>query len=468
MAGLVIVSNRGPLRRSVRRGGTRWTRSAGGLVAALDPVLNDRVGVWVCASEHGEAPEPHALSYDISSVELSEKVESLYCGGFCNGVLWPVLHGFPATMRLGEGPWDEYVLANEAFAGNALSATREDGLLWVHDYHLMLVPGMLRGEGAEVPIGWFCHVPWPGVDTFKILPWARPILEGLLGADLVGFHTEGYAKNFLECTKEILGAAVDLEKRRIHWDGREVNVGVFPIGIDVASAREIAADPEVERQARSLKSSVYDRRVILGVDRLDYTKGIPERLLAYERVLRRNPGLRDECVLVQVMVPSRTEVGAYRQLKREVDRLVGDINGEFGRTGEVAVHYLFRSLDRPSLYAHYRAADVALVTPLRDGMNLVAQEYVASRVDGDGVLILSELAGAAEHLQEALLVNPYDIHRLADKIEEALEMDRAESRRRMKGLQAVVDDLDVHVWARRFISTLEGTATRAASSTSPR
>ncbi len=450
-----MISNRGPLRRK----GRAWARSSGGLVTALDPVVRESGGVWVSVAEGdtGAAASPD-LGYEVSAVSLPRRVQTQFYAGFSNAVLWPLLHSFPTTMRVAEAPWADYVAANRAFAETAEQALRPGDMAWVHDYHLMLTPGMLREAHDDLRIGWFCHVPWPNPDLFCILPWRRHLLDGLLAADVLGFHTEGYARNFLECARAFCDVKVDARRRVVTSHHGEAHVVVAPIGIPVDDIDRLVSDPAVQRMAHDIRRSMGNRRMILGVDRLDYTKGIPERLLAYEKLLSRAPDNRDRWVLVQVMVPSRTDVQAYATLKAEIDRLVGSIDGRYGRTGIVPIHYLYRNLDKKTLYAHYAAADVALVTPLRDGMNLVAQEYVAARKSCDGVLVLSELAGAAEHLRGAIKVNPYDIDAIADALERTCELDEAEVRDRMRRLRATVHRLDVHQWARGFLAALENPA----------
>jgi len=328
-------------------------------------------------------------------------------------------------------------------------------VIWVHDYHLMLVPGMLRKKRRRSQIGWFCHIPWPSSDLFEILPWREEIIQGLLGADVLGFHTEVYVRNFLECVERLTPLGVDHSRRTVRHQDRETRVISAPIGVPVAELSALAADPAVVRAATELQQGVGGRRIVLGVDRLDYTKGIPERILAYEQFLRRSRGTKNRYVFVQVMVPSRTDVRAYATLKSEVDRLVGSINGRFSRTGQVPIHYMYQNLDQKTLFAHYLAADVALVTPLRDGMNLVAHEYVASRLDEGGALVLSEFAGAAEYLRDAILVNPYDIHGMASALHEAFHMDTRTMKRRMRSMRAEVMRLDVHRWANDYLRELE-------------
>jgi trehalose 6-phosphate synthase/phosphatase len=356
---------------------------------------------------------------------------------------------------VGQAPWPAYEVANQRFADAIVANASRSDLIWIHDYHLMLAPALVRAERPGANIGWYCHIPWPGPDLFQILPWRRQILEGLLGADLIGFHTETYARNFLACCEQLTDHDVDERRKIVRVRSRAVHVMVAPIGIPTEETAMIAADPDVMAHAARIRHSVNGRRIILGVDRLDYTKGIPERILGYERFLRGDRSARDRYVFVQVMVPSRTDVREYAQLKNEVDRLVGDINGRFSTTGKVAIHYLYRNLEPDALYAHYRAADVALVTPLRDGMNLVAQEYVCSRLEGDGVLVLSELAGASHYLDRAVLVNPYDIQAVADSIKTALEMRPTEVKQRMRALRTTVLRLDVHLWADGYLRALE-------------
>ena len=290
---------------------------------------------------------------------------------------------------------------------------------------------------------------------FGILPWREEILEGLLGSDVVGFHTKKYANHFIECVQRFTPhqATGDV----IHAGRREVKVVVAPIGIPVDELQALAVDPGVQQEAERIRQTMGNRRVIIGVDRLDYTKGIPERLAAFEGLLKRERTARREYAFVQVMVPSRTDVKAYADLKEEIDRMVGDINGRYSDAGRIPIHYMYRNLDQRALFAHYCAADVALITPLRDGMNLVAHEYVASRANEDGVLILSEFAGAAEHLKGAVLVNPYDVNSVTAAVQQALHMKPNETKKRMRSLRSEVTNLDVHRWADRYIEILEGT-----------
>jgi alpha,alpha-trehalose-phosphate synthase [UDP-forming] len=455
---LVVVSNRGPYRHEASRGRERWVRAAGGLVTALDPVLQKRGGVWVSAKPAKDfdsvtVPAPH-LAYDLAHISIKRVDQRGFYEGVSNAVLWPLLHGFEPTIQVGEAPWSSYVGANQAFADTTLSTSGPSDLVWVQDYHLMLVPGMLRAKRSKARIGWFCHIPWPPPDTFSILPWREQLLEGLLGADILGFHLPEYAEHFRQCVERFTEHRVS--RGTIQYRGRKVKTIAAPIGIPVDELHALAIDPDVGREVDRIRQSMANRQLILGVDRLDYTKGIPERLAAFERLLRRDKGARKRYALIQVMVPSRTDVKAYADLKEEIDRMVGDINGRYTETGRVPIHYLYRNLSQRALFAHYRAADVALVTPLRDGMNLVAHEYAAARTDEDGVLILSEFAGAAKHLKGALLVNPYDVDSTTGAIRRALTMKTSEKRKRMRSLRAEVMRLDVHHWADGYLEALEG------------
>jgi trehalose 6-phosphate synthase/phosphatase len=454
---LVVVANRGPYRLQGSGSRKRWERSSGGLVTALDPVLRSRGGQWVSVREdiRGSMGPPPEGDYQLPTVTLSKSEERGFYLGMSNAVLWPLLHSFPPTIRVGEAPWRNYVDANRTFADVTLDASQPNDLVWVQDYHLMLVPGMLRTERSKARIGWFCHVPWPSIELFSILPWRHEILEGLLGADLLGFHTEQFAHNFCRCVERLTEHSVDMDARTIRVGSRTVRAVAAPIGIPVDELQTMAAEPEVLNKIDHLRKAAGQRRIILGVDRLDYTKGIPERILAYERFLRSDRAARHRYMFVQVMVPSRQDVTAYARLKDEVDRLVGNINGRFSTTGKVPVSYLFGNLDQLSLYAHYRAADVALVTPLRDGMNLVAQEYVASQLDDQGALVLSEFAGAASYLDGALLVNPYDMGAIAETLQAALSMPEEEREERMKSMRRQVLKLDVHHWADAYLQRLE-------------
>ncbi len=468
---LVVVSNRGPLRSQVSSGRRRWVRSPGGLVTALDPVLRDRGGLWVSAEEAEPEPgettvEIPRLGYDLHAVRLGRAERNGFYAGVSNALLWPILHSMPPTIRPGEVPWGHYEKSNQVFANAVLEGTKPRDQVWIHDYHLMLVPRMVRNglparRRDHQRIGWFCHIPWPNPDLFEILPWRLTLLEGLLGADVIGFHTEGYVQNFLSCVKRLTPFEVRVRTKEIVLGDRVVKVIRCPIGVPVKEQAALGASAPVQIRSQQIRDRVSGRRILLGVDRLDYTKGIPERILGFERLLRKDRALRKKLVLIQLMVPSRTDVEAYAKLKQEIDGLIGSVNSRFSSTTQVAIHYLYANLDAPELFAHYLAADVALVTPLRDGMNLVAQEYVAagmSLTNRKAALVLSELAGSADYLQGAWQVNPYDLDGIAAAMEAALGADNRETQRRLAQLGRAVEALGVHRWAQQFLSVLEAPA----------
>lgn len=454
---LVVVSNRLPFEVRRSQAGVRFERSPGGLVAALEPVLEARGGVWIgwpgFEAEKDEAvpvpPSVGKLRYH--AVPLTARELAGFYGGFANRTIWPLFHYFVARTQFDNNTWRAYDRINGRFAEAAAADSDDHSIVWVHDYHLMRLPLQLRRLAPRRRIAFFLHIPFPSADVFRILPWSRQLLRGLLGADLVGFHIPEYAENFLSCAERLLGLETDRARGLVQFENRHVAVEAHPISIDVARVEQLA------RAAEPAPDPVLD---ILGVDRLDYTKGIAERILAVERLLEKHPRYRGKVLFTQLMVPSRERVEEYQAMKREIDELVGRVNGRFSERGWSPISYLFRSMSPEELAAMYRDARVALVTPLRDGMNLVAKEFVASRVDGDGVLVLSELAGAAAELQEALLVNPYDIEAVADALDRALAMPEDERRARMTALRARVKGRDVHAWVERFLGGAEAAAAR--------
>jgi trehalose 6-phosphate synthase/phosphatase len=459
MSRLLIVANRLPITVNATETGVEVQRSAGGLATGLMRPHEQSDGLWIgWSGAPGDLdPERQArLDQELAAmrlvgVPLSNDLVTRFYEGFSNGVLWPLFHYLLEQIPLQVSDWEGYVEANQAFADVVVAQYQPGDMIWVHDYQLLLLPGMLRERLPAARIGFFLHIPFPSEELFRTLPSRDRLLEGVLGADLVGFHTPAYLRHFATSLTDILGHSVEID--RVQLPGREVRLGVFPMGVDARSFAEIAADPAVEGEAQTIRGD-GSVRILVGVDRLDYTKGIPRRLLAYERMLHTHPELREKVRLVQVAVPSRTNVGAYQDFRALVDGLVGRINGAFGTSRWVPVHYIFRGLSEPDLVALYRAADVMLVTPLRDGMNLVAKEFVASRTDGDGVLVLSEFAGAAWELPEALQVNPYDVDGAAEVYYRALTMPREERRARLAPLRTRVHTFDVHRWVASFLEQL--------------
>jgi trehalose 6-phosphate synthase len=454
----VVVANRLPVDEVVADDGSRsWARSPGGLVSALQPIVRSHGGAWVgWTGQAGDAPEPFDTDgMHLHPVGLSADDVDRYYEGQSNATIWPLFHDAveqPTHRR----PWRQaYEAVNRRFAEAAAQLAAPDGTVWVHDYQLMLVPAMVRELRPDLRIGFFLHIPFPPVELFMQLPRRAELLRGLLGADLVGFQGPLAAQNFLQLAGRLLG--LDPKDQRVEYEGRTVTARAFPISIDVAEVQDLAADPDVQAEARRMRSELGgDRRLLLGVDRLDYTKGIEQRLEAYGELLADGTVSNDDVVLVQVATPSRMRVQEYQELRARVEREVGRINGEFGAVGQVPVHYLFQSMNRADLVALYLAADVMLVTPLRDGMNLVAKEYVAARHDEQGALVLSEFAGAAAELETAFLVNPHDVEDLKRAITEALHADSAEQAERIRPMRTQVRDHDIDKWARDFLEALEG------------
>jgi trehalose 6-phosphate synthase/phosphatase len=449
---IVVVSNRLPFTFNRTATGIERTPSSGGLVSALEPVLSKRGGTWIgwpgTDLPAGEPLPTDGESYRISPVVLSEGEITRYYHGFSNRTLWPLMHSLAARARFDSKEWQTYQTVNDRFGEIAIADAEDAGFVWVHDYQLMLTPARVRRALPETGIGFFLHIPFPPYDIFRLLPWDRELLRGLLAADLVGFHVRSYARNFLDCVERSLGARVNHADGLVEYGDHTTRVRAFPIGIDFDLFESLAlaapAQPETERE-----------RVVLGVDRLDYTKGIPERMLSVERLFELHPEHREKVVLLQLTVPSRSQVAEYKFLKREIDELVGRINGRFATAGWSPIRYLYRSVDQQRLCSLYRDAEVALVTPLRDGMNLVAKEYVACQVANPGVLVLSKLAGSAQTMREALRVNPYDIDGTAEAIHRALDMDEAERGSRIAALRRRERRDNIEAWVRSFLEAAD-------------
>lgn len=453
---LIVVANRLPAHRVGRGASATWQRSPGGLVSAMEPVLEKEGGVWV-GWDGGSGPPPRPArvgGLDLRAVGLSRSEVETYYHGFCNTTLWPLYHDAIVNPEFHRRWWDPYIAVNRRFAAAAAGAYRKGGMIWVHDYQLQLVPRMVRERKPKARIGFFLHIPFPPDELFAWLPWRSAILRGLLGADVVGFHTQASAENFVRVAKRYAGA--EGTERELKFEGRRVQVLACPISIPTEEFEKSAASPAALRRATEICADLAGRTVLLGVDRLDYTKGISLRLLAFEELLKERKLSANQVVMLQVAVPSREVVPGYEETRREVERLVGRINGEHSQPGRVAVHYFRRSLARDELVAYYLAADVMLVTPLRDGMNLVAKEYVACRNDNTGVLVLSEFAGAARELRRAMLVNPRDLETMKKTIVQAVKMGREDQRMRMAMLRSNVRRHDVHDWSRAFIDAMSG------------
>jgi trehalose 6-phosphate synthase len=458
---VVAVANRLP----VQGGPDGWQLSPGGLVTALRPVMTAHAGAWI-GWDGGARDIPGRLpgmNVALLPVSLSAAQVRHYYHGFSNATLWPLLHDAIEKPRFERAWWRAYQQVNAAFADAAARALRQrpGSLAWVHDYHLMLVPQFIREQRARQRVGFFLHVPWPSPDIFSRLPWRKEILLGLLGADVVSFHTDGYRRNFLRACGRLLGdEGVEVRGSALALaDGRLVSTAVAPISIDAAEFARHATDPETAHDIAALRGQFAGRELLLGVDRLDYTKGIVERLLAIEMLLERRPDLRSTLAFLQIAVPSRDDVREYRALRATVEQHIGRINGRFTEPGgDVPVHYLYRSLPQGKLSAYYAAATALLVTPLIDGMNLVAKEYVVVQQagGGDGILVLSEFTGAAPQLREAVLCNPFDIEGLSGRIEDALRLPVASRRAALAAMARRVRSYDVHHWVDRQLEAIAG------------
>jgi len=468
---LVVAANRLPVDRVVdARGKETWQRSPGGLVTAMESVMRGRHAAWVgWAGEPGAAPEPfdddgmHLHPVGLSPVEIQE-----YYEGFSNDTLWPIYHDVIVPPTFHRMWWNTYRTVNQRFAKAIAEVAAPGATVWVHDYQLQLVPAMLRTIRPDVRIGWFNHIPFPPVELFAQLPWRRALVEGLLGSDFLGFQRTADAENFLRFCRAMLGmttrgdtvtfsrtegSAAGAEGTR--ETERTVRASAIPISVDYQGLEALARTPEVIARAAEIRESLGSpQTLLLGVDRLDYTKGIGHRLKAYEELLRDKAIDASTTTLVQVASPSRERVDTYRLLRAEVEGTVGRINGEFSALGQPAVHYLHQSYPRAEMAALYRAADVMLVTPLRDGMNLVAKEYVSCRPDLGGALVLSEFAGAWHELRQAFVCNPHDIEGLKQTIMSAIQSPADQRRRRMKALRRRVSDHDVQWWAARYLEAL--------------
>jgi trehalose 6-phosphate synthase/phosphatase len=456
-----VVSNRAPI--EVSRGddgAAQIRRTVGGLATALDEALRERPGRWIAwvgdVPDAELAPAASGLPYPLHPVSLTQGQLDNYYSGFANQVLWPLCHMFPTRCIFDAGYWSDYRSANARFAEKVAEVARPGDLVWVNDFHLSLVPELLRAARVPARVGLFWHIPFPPPAMFGICRWREELLSGLLGADVLGFQTPEDAENFVACAARFLRLRSHGDASRIRLPQRDVQVVALPIGIDAARFGAQATDPAVQAEAARLRATLAAKVLLIGVDRLDYTKGVIERLLAYERFLEQKAEWRGRVCLVQITVPSRFHVPEYRDMKRQIDETVGRIVGRFTHEGRTPLSYLYTALDHEQLSAYYRAADVALVTPLRDGMNLVAKEYVACHPEGDGTLILSEFAGAAHELHDALIVNPYDPDAILRQLELALAMAPEERADRMRKLHARVCSHDIRWWTTSFLDLIAG------------
>lgn len=460
MERLLIVSNRLPISVHKRKGELDFESSVGGLATALGSFYKSYNCLWIgwpgisLERIEGEQKDIKArlMSENCYPVFLSQQDIEDYYHGFSNRTIWPLFHYLTFYTVYREDLWQAYQRVNEAFSNAIMEVAQPDDIIWIHDYHLMLLPRLLREGLPRASIGFFLHIPFPSFEMFRLLPWRKEILEGLLGADLVGFHTYEYMGHFLASLRRLFGYEATLGQ--ILTEERVVKADVFPLGIDYEHFSTAAREPRTKAEITKFRKKLGNRKVILSIDRLDYTKGIPQRLKAFDTFLERNPEYKERLTFIIALAPSRTEVGDYMLLKKQIDELVGAINGKHGTIGWVPIWYLHHSLPFHSLIALYNIADIALVTPLRDGMNLVAKEYLATKRDGKGVLILSETAGAAKELGEAIIINVNNEEELVQALEKALAMPKGEQLRHNRMMQRRLQRYTARRWAEEFIDRL--------------
>jgi trehalose 6-phosphate synthase len=461
---ILIISDSLPLRFSREGEAVSIKSGGGGLITALAPVLKDRGGIWIGwdGDPLGEASNKvlidHSkrLGYHVRPISLSPEEGCINYRRFSHETLWPLFHDFLGYCQFNREHWNGYRHINRKFAHIVATQTRANDLIWVHDYQLLLVGRYLEELGNKTPKSFFLHTPFPPWDVFMRLPWRTEILNALLAYDLIGFQTERDQKSFIRGVRTCFPACGVIGKNLnqiVDHAGKQIRVGSFPISIDYDHFNRLAVSEEVSERVRMIHERFTDRKLILGIDRLDYTKGIPERLESLELLLEKYPQIRGKISLVQIALPSRVHVPEYRLMKENIDRVIGRINGHYTREGWIPIEYIYRTLDRSELVSYYRASQIALITPLKDGMNIVAKEYCASCVENTGVLILSEFAGAAHALGgAALLVNPYNVEEVADRIFDAYQMSQNEQRRRMSQLRREVQRNDIFDWVKGFLS----------------
>jgi len=466
---LVIVSNRLPVTVVEEDGVLQFKDSVGGLATGLSSFVNsfrnypdenvDYIWVgWPGVNLQGKKRQDVTcrLESDFSChpVFLPAQLIDRFYHGLCNKTIWPLFHYFPSMTSYDEELWRVYKQVNEIFCESISEVLSPGDVLWIHDYHFMLLPGMIRSKFPDLPIGFFLHIPFPSFELFRILPneWRTEILEGLLGSNLIGFHTYDYTLHFLRCVLRILGIESDIGQ--LFFKGRSIKVETFPMGVNFKKFHDSSSNPEVHKEIDALRGALNGTKAILSVDRLDYTKGIAKRLAGYEEFLKRYSNWHGKVVLILVVVPSRIKVEHYQQMKTQIDEKVGEINGIYGRINWTPILYSYRYLPESQLLALYNFCDVALITPLRDGMNLVAKEYLSSKSDNKGVLILSEMAGAAKETPEAIIINPNYANEIVDALKTALEMPEEEQIRRNQRMQVRLKSYDVDHWAKDFIQSI--------------
>jgi trehalose 6-phosphate synthase/phosphatase len=464
MSRLLIISNRLPLNVEKKEGKLQFQPSLGGLATALGEFYKSRPSLWIgwpgIEQEKLQKGEEKEIEDKLAEercypVFLSGKDVDDFYFGFCNQSIWPLFHYFPQYVEYDPNLWQAYQKVNQIFADAIVNVAREDDIFWVQDYHFMLLPGMIRDRLPKATVGFFLHIPFPSYEVYRLMPWSKEIVEGLLGANLVGFHTHDYVWNFLDSARNLLGYSGTMG-----WITTADHVSkadVFPIGIGYEHYSSIAKSPDVDAEVKKFKEKLGDRKIIVSVDRLDYSKGIPNRLEAYGVFLEKHPEYREKVVFILVIGPSRIKVPHYARLKQQIEEMVGTINGKYGTIGWTPLEYLYSPIPYNALLGLYKMADVCPITPVRDGMNLVAKEYLATKIDGKGVLILSETTGAARELGDAIIINPNNIEEIAQAFADALAMPEKEQIERNRAMQERIKLYDISRWAGDFIDKLHET-----------
>lgn len=471
---LIIVSNREPYTINVKGKEIRFEKTPGGLVSALDPVLRKRNGLWICwegaPKKVAEFDDVSVLDndmdwdaievpYQVQSVTLTDEEINHYYFGYANTRIWPLFHYFVSRCNFfDDQDWPSYVSANQKFANAIIENTTDEDWIWIQDYHLLLVGDMVRSVAPKRKLAFFLHIPFPSEEVFKVLPRRDTILRGILGHDLIGFHVPEYSHHFFDCVEKLLPHSevqVNRERGEIVYLGRTIKVKAFPISIDFEQIEALAASENIQRDAKLLREKYAVDWIGLSVDRLDYTKGILENLEAVRLFFEKYPDFKKRFSFIQIAAPTRTEVPAYLRMREKVDQAVGRINGALSQDNWVPIHYFYRSFPLDEVLPYFMIADVAMVTPLRDGMNLVAKEYCAAKNDLSGVLMLSEFTGAASELTQALPINPYFIEGMSDTLYNALHLPRQVRESKMASLRETIRQNDIHHWVKSFMDSFQ-------------
>ncbi|MEI7474532.1 MAG: trehalose-6-phosphate synthase [bacterium] len=451
---LIVAANRAPYQIKERKDSVTVEKSSGGLVAALDPIMRDCGGTWICSGNKTFEDYNLETPYKIKQIKLTKNENKHYYEGFCNTQLWPVFHYFPTRYKLHLNDWDYYRQVNQKFANQILDILEPDDKIWIHDYQLMLVPKMLRDKGVTNKIGFFLHIPFPNLEIYKIFPKRKEILEGILGCDLIGVHTESYKKHLLESVSTFF-PDLEINDEIINYKERDVKVKSMPISIDFEQIDTMARTDYVNSKTEEIKHYFKSEIIGLGVDRLDYTKGLVEKFEGIEAFLEKHPEYIKKLTFIQIAVPTRTNVPEYINIKREVEETVGRINGKFSRDGWSPISYIYNNVKFNDLISYYRSADFILVSALRDGLNLVAKEYIASKVNDSGMLILSEFTGVAEELAPKSLINPYDSNSVSNAILKTFTASEEEKTKLMSDARDYVKNNNIYVWVDKFLELLE-------------